>query len=98
MDEDFFYNIYSIMMEIPRGKVVSYGQLARLAGRDKNARVVGKALRCANMYGEYPCHRVVGSKGRLALGFSEQKQRLLDEGVVIKTNGNVDMKQCQWNV
>lgn len=50
------YQILSAVSEIPIGKVATYGQIARLIGRDKNARLVGSVLRHAADYGDYPCH------------------------------------------
>ena len=44
LDEDLIYEILSVVEEIPEGKVSSYGQIARLIGRDKNSRLVGKVL------------------------------------------------------
>lgn len=96
MDEDMIYEILSVVGEIPEGKVASYGQIAKLTGRDKNARLVGKILSMAEYYGEYPCHRVVNHAGRTAPHFMEQRSLLLEEGVVFKENGCVDMKKCQW--
>ena len=46
-----------VVEEIPEGKVASYGQIAELIGKDKNARLVGKVLGMAEYYGDYPCHR-----------------------------------------
>lgn len=66
LDEELIYEILSVVEEIPPGKVASYGQIARLIGRDNNARLVGKALSQADSYGDYPCHRVVNHAGRLA--------------------------------
>lgn len=72
LDEDLIYEILSVVEEIPEGKVATYGQIARLIGREKNARLVGKVLSMAQYYGEYPCHRVVNHSGRLAPGWREQ--------------------------
>lgn len=96
LDEDLIYEILSVVEEIPEGKVASYGQIAKMIGRDKNARLVGKVLSMAEYYGNYPCHRVVNSAGRLAPHFTGQKQLLLDEGVQFKANGCVDMKKYQY--
>lgn len=96
MDELLIYEILSVVAEIPEGKVASYGQIARLIGKDKNSRLVGKVLSRAEFYGDYPCHRVVNHAGRLAPHFYEQRKRLLDEGVRFKANGWVDMKRYQW--
>lgn len=96
MNEELIYEILSAVEEIPAGKVASYGQIARLIGRDKNARLVGRVLSRAEHYGEYPCHRVVNHAGRTASCFTEQKSRLLEEGVIFKENGCVDMERCRW--
>ena len=97
MDEDLIYEILSVVEEIPYGKVASYGQIARLIGRDHNARLVGKVLSRAGFYGDYPCHRVVNHAGRLAPHFPEQEQLLLDEGICFLPNGCVDMKRFRWD-
>lgn len=47
MDEDLIYEILSVVEEIPEGKVASYGQIARLICRDKNARLVGRIILCS---------------------------------------------------
>lgn len=95
-DTDLIYQILSVVAEIPEGKVASYGQIAKLIGRDKNARLVGRVLSMAELYGDYPCHRVVNHGGRLAPRFVEQKELLLSEGVSFKPNGCVDMKKHLW--
>ena len=96
LDEGLIYEILSVVEEIPEGNVATYGQIARLIGREKNSRLVGKVLGMAEYYGDYPCHRVVNHAGRLAPHFYDQKERLLAEGVTFNRNGNVDMKKHQW--
>ena len=96
LTEDLIYEVLSVVSEIPCGRVASYGQIARLIGRDRNSRLVGKVLSMAEFYGEYPCHRVVNHAGRLAPSFHEQKSLLLEEGVGFLPNGCVDMKRYQW--
>jgi len=96
MTEDVIYEILSVVGEIPEGRVATYGQIARLIGRDKNARLVGKVLSRAEYYGDYPCHRVVNHAGRLAPHFEEQKPLLIQENVAFKDEQHVDTKQCQW--
>ena len=96
MQESLVYEILSAVAEIPAGRVASYGQVARLIGRDKNARLVGKVLSLSEYYGDYPCHRVVNSAGRLAPGFLEQRMLLEQEGVGFLPSGRVDMKNYQW--
>ena len=97
LTEDFIYEVLSVVEEIPEGKVASYGQIARLVGRDRNSRLVGRVLSMAEYYGEYPCHRVVNHAGRLAPHFYEQKNLLLEEGVGFKDDVHVDMKKYLWN-
>lgn len=97
LTEDLIYEILSVVEEIPKGKVASYGQIARLIGRDKNARLVGKVLSMSEYYGEYPCHRVVNHAGRLAPHFYEQKELLLGEHVEFKDQTHVNMQKCQWD-
>jgi methylated-DNA-protein-cysteine methyltransferase-like protein len=96
LNEELAYLILSVVSEIPKGKVASYGQIARLIGRERNARLVGKVLSNASFYGDCPCHRVVNHNGRLAPGFDEQAELLRQEGAVLKDNGHVDLKKYQW--
>lgn len=97
MNEQLIYEILSVVEEIPEGKVATYGQIASLIGREKNARLVGKVLSKAEYYGEYPCHRVVNHAGRLAPGWKEQRFLLLEEGVSFKDENHVDMKENKWD-
>lgn len=97
LDEALIYEILSVVEEIPLGCVASYGQIARLIGRDRNARLVGKVLSMAGFYGSYPCHRVVNHAGRLAPHFPEQRERLLQENITFLENGCVNMKIHQWD-
>lgn len=96
MTDDFIYEILSAVSEIPEGKVAAYGQIARLIGREKNARLVGKVLSWAKLYGNYPCHRVVNAVGRLVPGWTEQRALLEAEGVVMKDENHVDLSKCRW--
>lgn len=97
MQEDLIYEILSVVEEIPEGNIATYGQIAKLIGREKNARLVGKVLGMASSYGEYPCHRVVNHAGRLVTGWREQKLLLEEEGVPFKDENHVDLKLCRWD-
>ena len=55
MDESLIYEVLSVVEEIPEGRVATYGQIAGLIGREKNARLVGKILSMSQYYGRYPC-------------------------------------------
>ena len=97
LNTDLIYEVLSVVAEIPEGCVATYGQIARLTGRDRNARLVGKILSMSEFYGDYPCHRVVNHAGRTAPGFYEQKQLLEAEGVRFRPNGCVDLAKYQWD-
>lgn len=96
LNERLIYEVLSVVEEIPEGSVATYGQIARLIGRDKNARLVGKVLSNAEYYGDYPCHRVVNHTGRLAPGWPEQADLLMQEGLELKDENHVDIKKYQW--
>lgn len=97
LQEELIYEILSVVEEIPEGCVATYGQIARLIGRDKNARLVGKVLGMSEYYGKYPCHRVVNHAGRLAPGWREQGELLRDEGIFLRDADHVDLRKYQWD-
>lgn len=78
--------IYELTRQIPKGKIATYGQLARLAGKPKAARAVGLFMRLNPDPAHVPCHRVVGANGSL-VGYSAKegivakKKLLMAEGV-----------------
>lgn len=96
LDDDLIYEILSVVAEIPEGCVATYGQIARLIGREKNARLVGRVLSRAEYYGQYPCHRVVNHAGRMVPGWREQAELLRREGVPLKDDFYVDINRCRW--
>lgn len=98
MDEDVIYEILSVVEEIPVGKVATYGQVARMIDRPKNARLVGQVLSRAAFYGDYPCHRVVNHAGRLVPGWEEQRYLLEGEGVPMKDENHVQIKLGRWEI
>lgn len=87
--------VYDIVSQIPKGKVVTYGEIATLMGQPQKSAHVGVAMKGAFERG-LPCHRVVFSDGGLVPGWPEQAKLLKAEGMVIKKNGKVDMKQSAW--
>lgn len=97
-----FNRIYAVVKRIPRGKVATYGQVARLAGNPRWARVVGYALHVNPDPDGIPCYRVVNRDGRpspaFAFGsFQEQVYLLEKDGVEFNSDGNVIMEKYQWN-
>lgn len=98
MDRALFYEeVYSIVKEIPSGKVLTYGEIARLAGKPQYSRMVGQALFHVPPERHLPCHRVVTSQGRPVPGWQEQQTMLKEEGITFKPNGCVNMTKHFWN-
>ena len=93
LNERLIREALDIADSIPPGRVMSYGQIAALMGRPKNARLIGKIMSMQDRYGNHPCHRVVNSAGRTVPGWTEQRELLEAEGVGFKENGNVDMRR-----
>ena len=97
-----YKQIYHVISKIPRGRVATYGQIARLIGKPRHARQVGYAL-AALSDGSHnvPWHRVVNAQGkisrRVAAGSDEfQKILLEEEGVEFKDNDTIDLARYQW--
>jgi len=100
MNINFKNKVYKICHSIPKGKVATYGQIARLAGIPKAARAVGIFMKNNPDAPLVPCHRVVASDGKLTGysgvgGISQKKKMLLDEGVRFKT-AKVDLSFYLW--
>ncbi len=93
----FRETVYQLTRQIPRGKVATYGQLAKLAGHPRAARAVGLFMKTNPDAPNTPCHRVVAADGKLT-GYSGEggvvtkKQMLLNEGVIFKGE-KVDLKR-----
>ena len=97
LNERLIREALDIADSIPPGKVMSYGQIAALMGRPKNARLIGRIMSMQDRYGNHPCHRVVNSAGRTVPGWTEQRELLEAEGVEFKANGNVDMRRFRMD-
>jgi methylated-DNA-protein-cysteine methyltransferase-like protein len=97
-EEGFFERVYAAVRRIPRGRVMTYGEVARLIGTPRGARAVGWALRVLprRLHGVVPWHRVVGQGGRISLragaGPLLQRRRLRAEGVRFR-GGRVDVER-----
>ena len=89
--------IYEAVMQIPKGRVATYGRIAELAGDKRMARAVGNALHKNPDPDHIPCFRVVNSKGELsgefAFGGAGEQERLLREDGVEVVDGRVDLKK-----
>ncbi|WP_418996815.1 MGMT family protein [Adlercreutzia equolifaciens] len=103
---DYANRVFAVVRRIPRGKVATYGQVARLIGAPRTARYVGYALHANPEPGTdpgcIPCHRVVFKDGRMATGFAfggpdEQRGMLAAEGIAFDEEGRVLMEESQWD-
>ena len=96
-----FDRIWELVRRIPEGKVATYGQLARMAGMPRGARVVGYAMAACPDGSGVPCHRVVDRLGGTKSAFDDhmpdgQRFLLELEGVPFRPDGTVDLEKCQW--
>jgi len=101
MKESLFDLIYDIVRHIPKGRVTSYGAIAKCIGAGGSARIVGWAMNAAGAYPDVPAHRVVNSKGVLTgkhhFG-GDRMQRLLEkEGVRVKNDQVQQFKEVFWD-
>lgn len=98
--DDLRKRLFSLLQEIPKGKVATYGQLAWMLGNRYYARAVGNILH-TNPDGEkYPCYKVVNSKGMLTEnyvfgGIEKQKERLEADGIEV-VDYKVDIEKYRW--
>lgn len=101
MGTTFKDRIYGFTNKIPRGKVATYSQLAKLAGNPQAARAVGMCMRTNPHAPKTPCHRVVAKDGNLTgysmgKGLITKREMLEKEGVVFIGN-KVDLKKSLWD-
>jgi methylated-DNA-protein-cysteine methyltransferase related protein len=97
----FREKVYSLARTIPPGKVMTYGQLAALAGSPKAARAVGMCMSQNLDNKTIPCHRVVASNGKLtgfAFGGISAKKRLLEKEGVQFIGDRVNLSEFLWGV
>jgi methylated-DNA-protein-cysteine methyltransferase-like protein len=93
-----FARVYAIVRRVPRGRVVTYGQVARALGAPGAARTVGWAMHVSPE--SVPWHRVVNARGEISLrpttGYHEQRARLKAEGVRFNRAGRIDLEKYGW--
>ncbi|MBI3385462.1 MGMT family protein [Candidatus Gottesmanbacteria bacterium] len=94
--------VYQLTKKIPKGKVATYGQIARLSGSPKASRAIGLFMKTNPFAPRVPCHRVVAADGSLTGysggdGIPTKKAMLVDEGVFFKKE-KVDLSRSRWNV
>ena len=100
---DFFNQVYELVKLVPKGRVTTYGSIAKALGTAKSSRMVGWAMNASHKDSNVPAHRVVNRNGLLTGKFHfetpNQMQELLEkEGVKIKNNQVVNFKELFWDV
>ena len=95
----FERQVWRLVRRVPRGRVVTYGQVAALLGRPRAARAVGRAM--SECPGDIPWHRVVNASGGISVrarmaGMLTQRMLLGREGVALR-NGHVRLAACRWS-
>ncbi len=98
----FFERVLDLVARVPRGRVVTYSQVARMAGHPGAARMVGWALHAAPDGREIPWHRVINAQGGISPregGFEAEIQRRLleEEGVRFDGRGRLDLGHHGWD-
>jgi len=92
--------ILAVVDSIPRGRVATYGQVAREAGLPRHARLVGRILGSLPPATKLPWHRVVNAAGRISVrpgpGAALQVRRLAREGVQVGPSGRLDLRRHRW--
>ena len=93
--------VIRIITSIPAGKIMTYGQVAKLAGSPRSARQVVRILHSMSDKYNLPWHRVINSKGELGIpdqeGYTMQRFILLSEGVEVSEKGSIDLKKFQYS-
>lgn len=99
--DNIFKKVYEKVMQIPKGKVTTYGEIAASIGNRRLSRVVGYALHVNPQPGIIPCHRVVNRFGSVSSAFAfggsnRQVELLKEEGISFVEDEKVDMKKHMW--
>jgi methylated-DNA-protein-cysteine methyltransferase-like protein len=93
----FSERVVAEIKAVPRGRVATYGQIARRAGNSRAARQVSYILHSSSRKEQLPWHRVINSKGGISLkkgyGYERQKQLLIDEGIIFDKDDLIDLKR-----
>ena len=93
--------ILEVIALIPYGKVATYGQIAKLAGLPKHARLVGYVLKHLDKSSEIPWYRVINSQGKISVTHINQQgenvqQSLLEQEGIYLLNGKISLKKFVW--
>lgn len=98
---EFSSKVIQEIKKIPKGKVATYGQIAKLAGKPQGSRGVAWILNSSSQSHGLPWHRVLNSKGKISFPpataeYTKQKRLLAKEGIEFGDNDQIDMMRFQW--
>ncbi|MBX0358043.1 MGMT family protein [Halobacillus sp. Nhm2S1] len=93
--QPFTQRIIQIILSIPKGRVMSYGQIAACAGNPRAARQVARALHSMSEKHELPWHRVVNAKGKIAVKDPLRQRQLLEKEGVVVIHDKITMREYQ---
>lgn len=98
----FTEKVIHIISNIPKGKVLSYGMIATLAGSPRGARQVVRILHTQSKKYNLPWHRVVNSKGKISINdpmfYDKQKFLLESEGIIFSRDDKIDFNKYFWQI
>lgn len=97
--DQFLSHIFTVIYRIPKGKVSTYGEIAKMAGYPGYARHVGKALGNLPEGSKLPWFRVINSKGEISLtgpDWERQREHLVAEGIAVSSTGKISLKKYKW--
>lgn len=97
----FTKKVLQNISKIPKGRVATYKQIAGLSGKPQGSRGVAWILHSCSTRYKLPWHRVINSQGRISFeknshNFRQQKRKLEIEGIVLSSEGHLDLKKFQW--
>jgi len=100
-DPNFFQNVYDVVRLVPRGRVTTYGAIAKYLGAARSSRMVGFAMNASHTQPDIPAHRVVNRQGMLTgkmmFAYPMQMQELLEaEGVRVADDRVVEFERVFW--
>ena len=102
MTQAFKTQVLEVIAKIPEGQVMTYGQVARVAGKPRNPRQVGEILFGLHHETDLPWWRVINSSGRIStykVGSGDLQKRLLEaEGIALGATGTISLERYRWQI
>lgn len=102
LNPNFFSEVYEVVKLIPKGRVTSYGSIAKYLGLKSGARMVGWAMNASHANPNVPAHRVVNRIGMLTgkqhfPTLTEMQQKLESEGIIVENDKIINFNKAFWD-